>query len=424
MPEHSLPVILVSAYAVNPYKGSEEGMGWNGLLQMARYQQVVAFTRSNNRLSIERYQEAHPELNELYARIRFEYFDYPKWFRWWKKGPLLALVYFYGWQMALPLVVWKRRIHFDIAHHFNFHSDWMPSFLWILGKPFVWGPIAHHPLIPRDFLKPYGRKAWMADRWLWLMKQYFWKLDPFLWLTRRKALCILAANEAAGATTGYPEKVRIVPSVACEPMPAREQTDNRQFMTLSVGRFVPLKGFDVAIEAFARFYKALEASQQPQVSLRLVGSGPCQPLLEALVQKYQMEEAVQFIPWLPRQELAAIYQQASVFLFPSHEGAGMVVAEAMSHGLPVLCFDNDGPGAFVAKESALKIPYGGYEACIAAFSEKLMQLFENPTFCKQESVLALTRYQSDFCWEQRGESYRQSYLSILLHDENGCRTSL
>ena len=36
-----------------------------------------------------------------------------------------------------------------------------------------------------------------------------------------------------------------------------------------------------------------------------------------------------------------------LFSFPSHEGAGMVVAEAMSFGLPVVCLNNEGPGEFI-----------------------------------------------------------------------------
>ncbi len=40
--------VLITAYAVNPYKGSEDGMGWNFILQAARFQRVVAVTRRNN----------------------------------------------------------------------------------------------------------------------------------------------------------------------------------------------------------------------------------------------------------------------------------------------------------------------------------------------------------------------------------------
>ena len=37
--------ILATAYAINPYKGSEDGMGWNFVLQIAKFNRVIALTR-------------------------------------------------------------------------------------------------------------------------------------------------------------------------------------------------------------------------------------------------------------------------------------------------------------------------------------------------------------------------------------------
>src|SRR5262245_59956149 len=136
--------ILITAYAVNPYKGSEDGMGWNFILQAARYHRVIAVTRVNNGPSIRKYQEANPGDKELYRRIRFLYFDWPAWLRWWKKGPLLSMIYFYGWQLTMALWLRRKKLPVDIVHNLNIHNDWTPSFLWLLGKPMVWGPIGHH----------------------------------------------------------------------------------------------------------------------------------------------------------------------------------------------------------------------------------------------------------------------------------------
>ena len=46
-----------------------------------------------------------------------------------------------------------------------------------------------------------------------------------------------------------------------------------------------------------------------------------------------------------------IFQNGVAFLFPSHEGAGMVVTEALSFGLPVICLDNAGPGELIDSSS-------------------------------------------------------------------------
>ena len=88
-----MKTILLTAYAINPYKGSEDGMGWNFVLQAARHQRVIAVTRRNNRPHIERYLSEHTiaQVNN----ITFLYFDLPAWTCFWKKGPTLSLIYFY-----------------------------------------------------------------------------------------------------------------------------------------------------------------------------------------------------------------------------------------------------------------------------------------------------------------------------------------
>jgi len=213
-----MKTILASVYAVNPYKGSEDGTGWNLLLQMARFNRVIAVTRENNRPHIERYLGEHA-VAEM-ANIRFEYFDLPYWMRWWKRGGKNALLYYYLWQMALPRYVRRQKLTFDITHNLNFHSDWTPSFLWRLNKPFVWGPVGHHPRIPAQFLAPvYGRRKWMLDRLRWAAKKMFWHLDPFLRQTKHRATAILAVNsDVNNQLRVNPGKLILMPAVATNDM--------------------------------------------------------------------------------------------------------------------------------------------------------------------------------------------------------------
>ena len=65
--------ILLSAYAVNPYHGSEDGMGWNFIIQIARFNKIIAVVRKNTRKNIEQYMQEHP--STCYANIQFVYFD-------------------------------------------------------------------------------------------------------------------------------------------------------------------------------------------------------------------------------------------------------------------------------------------------------------------------------------------------------------
>jgi len=408
-----MKTILITAYALNPFKGSEDGMGWNFIWQAAKHHRIIAVTRRNNRPHIERYLQQNTQQPQQANRITFYYFDWPDFLLKWKKGPLLSMIYFYAWQLTLALWLLKKRLAADVVHNLNFHNNWTPTFLWLLGKPLVWGPVGHHPKIPKNFLLPvYGKIAYLKDRFLWGMKNAFWKLDPFLSLSARKASQILCMHpEAAQKLHLQPNQYSILPSVATEAPghnPAQQQ-DKKGFCVISAGRFVPLKGFDVTIRAFGRFYRSLQPAEQQHVSLMLVGSGPCKPLLQQIIAQEQIENAVQIIEWLPRAELQGLYKQASAFLFPSHEGAGMVVAEAMSYGLPVLCWNNCGPGRFVHPASGLKVNYGTYNDGVTQFSEHLLRLFRSKDFYLQETGLATQQFNTHFDWNIRAGQLRHIY---------------
>jgi len=160
--------ILITAYAVNPYKGSEDGIAWNIIEQVGRYNKVIAITRKNNQAAIEQYQQTKKGIVE--SQLQFEYFDLPSWMRFWKKGSRGALLYHYLWHFAVIFFIKRKQFAFDLAHHLNFNNDWTPSFLWVLGKPFVWGPIGHHPKIPYEYIRPHGMKAVWREQIKWGVK--------------------------------------------------------------------------------------------------------------------------------------------------------------------------------------------------------------------------------------------------------------
>ena len=111
----------------------------------------------------------------------------------------------------------KQKIHFDIVHNMNFHNDWTPSYLWKLNKPFVWGPIGHHPLIPGQYLAPYKWSYWVKDRLTWLVKLFFWNSSFALKSTVKKADYIFCMNQSVAGVLDLKEnKYSVMPSVATE----------------------------------------------------------------------------------------------------------------------------------------------------------------------------------------------------------------
>lgn len=406
-----MKTILATTYAVNPYKGSEDGMGWNYVLQIAKNNKVIAITRENNQYAIEKYMDKHP--NVLYKNITFLYFDLPYWMRWWKKGGRGAMLYYWMWQKGVIGFVNKQNLTFDIAHNLNFHNDWTPSYLWKLGKPFVWGPVGHHPLIPKQYLQKYSIKYLLKDRFTWLVKNYFWKYSSALENTAKNADFVWCMNASVPEKLHLkPTQYEIIPSVASQDFGFLPYAHSNKFTFISVGRLVPLKGFDLTLQAFAAFYHNLSEIEKANTELLIVGSGPEEKRLIKMASDLNIKENVQFILWMERAELMKIFKQAQVFLFPSHEGAGMVVPEALSFGLPVVCLDNCGPGSFITDRCGIKISEDGYENTVDNLAKAINHLYKDKTLYANMRHESRVQFEKVFHWDRRGEQLAKIYESL------------
>jgi glycosyltransferase involved in cell wall biosynthesis len=403
--------ILATAYAVNPYKGSEDGMGWNAIYQIARFHNVIAITRKNNRSEIEKYMSRNPDL--IYKNIQFLYFDLPLWIRFWKMKNRCAMLYYWLWQRAIPSYVRAQKLKFDIVHNLNFHNDWTPSYLYKLGVPFVWGPIGHHPKIPLQYLKSYKLRSLIKDRLTWLIKKMFWNYSTGLSQCIEKANVILCMNRSVEKVLSLSNKeFKIIPSVATEDFGLNLYKKNKKFRLISVGRLIPLKGFDLSISAFAEFINNLTDEEKNNCELVIVGSGSEKQFLQNLAKKKNISNHVIFIDWMRRSKLMELYNEVSVFLFPSHEGAGMVVAEALSFGLPVICLDNHGPGEFIDESCGVAIPVQDYKNTVKELSLGIASLYENPSQLKSMSLMARQRFDQYFNWNKRGEQFQEVYKNL------------
>lgn len=102
---------------------------------------------------------------------------------------------------------------------------------------------------------------------------------------------------------------------------------------LSVGRFMAEKNHAELLEAFAQL-----APEFPEWTLRLVGEGELRPQLEAQVFRLGMEKRI-VLPGVSR-NVAEEYANASIVVLPSlYESFGLVAAEALACGRPMVAFD-------------------------------------------------------------------------------------
>ena len=103
---------------------------------------------------------------------------------------------------------------------------------------------------------------------------------------------------------------------------------------LAVGRFSHKhKGFDLLIKAFYLFSKKNRNWQ-----LDIVGEGPEEELYRSLIKEYNLVKQVIIHPFT--NNVQTFYSNAQVYILSSRwEGFGLVLVEAMAHGLPIISSD-------------------------------------------------------------------------------------
>jgi glycosyltransferase involved in cell wall biosynthesis len=152
------------------------------------------------------------------------------------------------------------------------------------------------------------------------------------------------------------------------------------------GRLVPHKGVDDILRALVRL--------PADVALLVVGRGPDLASLTELARRLGVLDRVRFCPSVSDQELPSYLRAADVFVFPSVnrlEGFGLVVAEALACGLPVIIADIPGVREVIepGREGLLAEPL--LEGDLAA---RIRELLDDPERRARMGRAARTRAES------------------------------
>ena len=404
--------ILISAYGCEPLKGSEAGVGWNWVIQMAQHNRLHVITRANNQASI----EAHLP-NELKNNIIFHYYDAPSFIRQLKKRAKRLYFYYFVWQIGIiPIVrhiIKTERI--DYTMHLTFGSMWMPTFLPFFSTSFIWGPIGGGDCEPRPFLKllPFKQKVIQSFRYVMNALSF---MHPGVMFAAYRAKVILARtpNTARAIPNCFRAKVQTILETAMEDSVFEHkcvyQLNDDVVRMITTGRLLPNKNIVTAVKSLEYIPKDY------RVRLTIIGSGYQRREIEETAKRIGRSQDVVIIDELPREEVLAAVERSDIFLFPSlREGGSWSLMEAMAIGLPVICLDWAGMAIITDDNCAIRIPVSNPEQMPKDMAAAIITLIKNPGLREAMGKAGRNRIKEVYNWKTKGLFVEQLFNS-LLHD--------
>ena len=181
----------------------------------------------------------------------------------------------------------------------------------------------------------------------WALQHKWWKKRLAWWLYQRRDLARASGHHATAETEardvqrlrlGVP--VRVIPNGVDVPVVDRKARRvggghagrNEKKTALVLGRIYPVTGLPMLIEAWARV-------RPDGWWLQMVGPDEAghRAEVERAVSAAGLDGVVSFVGPLEGQAKQAVLFEADLFVLPTHsENFGMVIGEALAHGLPVL----------------------------------------------------------------------------------------
>jgi glycosyltransferase involved in cell wall biosynthesis len=225
---------------------------------------------------------------------------------------------------------------------------------------------------------------------------------------------ISAKKEIVKLLGATPDRVEVV----YLGLPQRQSSDTDQKAAasfkpyiLSVGATDPNKNLPSLLKAFARLVR-----KKRHAGHRLVLAGPPgrdQSTVETIIEHEKLGEQVLLLGQVTDSQLAALYKNASLFVFPSFcEGFGFPPLEAMSYGVPVVASNAPCIPETLGEAAIFFDPYN-----VAEIAAKIDDVLSSKQLQQKLAQAGLARAKK-FTWKKTAEKTVEIYRSLLdsLHE--------
>ena len=337
--------------------GSEEETGWVCARLLSQNNiAVYCLTQAKGKAVIDPILDAG-----LYPNLTVHYVAIPEWVEnaYHKGLPGMYFHYLY-WQWAASQVA--RRLdktqQFDLVHHITYGSIQLGSFMYRLGKPFIFGPVSGGQQAPTS-MKQYFGPYWGRERMRARVGRLLEYVNPGFYKTLHKANRVLVTNEDT-----YRLAQRFRPKQPIErvldagigesflPQLPVEHLPGEVLKLLWVGRMLPRKALELTIQALGQVDALLP------VELTIVGGrGDMVDQVPRYIQQYGVSNRVNWVGHVTHDEVKEFFRQSDVFFFTSLRDSGPhQLMEAMAYSLPIVTLDLHGQAEIVSEKTGIKVP--------------------------------------------------------------------
>jgi colanic acid/amylovoran biosynthesis glycosyltransferase len=166
-------------------------------------------------------------------------------------------------------------------------------------------------------------------------------------------------------------------------------------LIMTVGRFDPIKGYDVLIDALGELKR-----EGRNVRCRIIGQGPLEPAMRAAILRHGLGDSVELTGAMPQAKVRDSLYAASIFVLPSvvtdsgdRDGIPVSLMEAMAAGTPSVSTRVSGiPELIDDGQSGLLVP----ERDPKALARALARLLDEPALGERLAVAARAKVEREF----------------------------
>ena len=179
---------------------------------------------------------------------------------------------------------------------------------------------------------------------------------------------------------------------------------------LFVGRLVEKKGLHHLLHALPQVI-----AECPGARLTIAGFGPERERLERIATELDLGLHVDFVGAMPQASLPVLYQRAAVFVAPfveaddgDQEGLGLVVAEAMACGCPVIVGNVPATQDLVDEQSGIRVPASDH----TQLAQSIIRLLQDEAGRARMGRHARMHVEQHYSWDAVAERYSQLLANV------------